>query len=1072
MVFSMEPQMNNKAVAMGDSGLMERIVRLGSILLLAAALVSPADSQAQVNRVTTVKDEKGWRLKVDGENYYIKGVVWGYSPRGQNYTYNLWGETDDFIRKVLDYEMGLMKAAGINTIRTFSMVPPEWIAYIYREHGIMSVVNPLMGRYGYTVDGEWVPFTDYSDPKTREVLIRDMTAIVEQYRNTPGVLMFAFGNESNYGLSWSSFEIENLPEGEQNTAKARYLYSLWNEVIIAGKAVAPDHLFTIVNGDIQYIDLIAELVTDMDLLGSNAYRGPGFTSLWADVEKKLDLPVVFFEFGSDAFNARSFQEDQVSQALILKEQWQEMYNKAWGNGEEGNSIGAFIFEWRDEWWKYLQIENLDVQDTNASWSNQAYLFDWAPGKNNMNEEWFGITALGTRNSEGIYEARPRMAYDVISEVFAMDPYAASKGDINEMFSRMNLEFYALQGDVRQIKAENAEQKKKLQLTGGNIYAEFAFLGTEESVRVNGKDGTDFTDGQMIFVDFAFNPTENIEGQFSLNVLGNVARKQPLMFSYPDRGLPTLIDAPPVVPPGTPPDQVPPTTILEDSERIEIYDFNTKYEGENLDVEAFYHTPRFHWGYEGDFFNLVQEATDIIGIDVWNGKAPKGVEFAGKGKYGGLKLVAGSEIYWGANPQWTFKYDFKFRKTDFTFIHQEEVSRLGEGANATAPTNRVASKTTLFADMDITQKVKLEVGGIISSRERLDDVYDYVDDQGNIKTDQIDFEDMLGLKARITFPILGHDTYFSAHTAGLVGDGGNPIPTFGVTDPTRLPYNGLGNKNEFEAGMRIYTGNWLIYPRFLYRENLIGANPLIEPSIDPDGTLNQGTAPRNRDDDPFAVLGNREARSGEIYFTWDPTGATPFYDWDNEWREDAPFAFNFGGTYTRFPTATDSNLFFLPIAGGNVPFGRGLPAEDVWSLSSRMVFNLGRSRYILNLVRGFDQSTGDPEGGSRKFFDISGKAFLGGKHLVSGYIKKDAWGPYDFQRQFNTTFPEQYQLEYAYLLNGFSSIRSIVDEVFATQIGFRLIYRTLDENSGDDLFLTDTGINDYDFLALIFASYRF
>ena len=71
---------------------------------------------------------------------------------------------------------------------------------------------------------------------------------------------------------------------------------------------------------------------------------------------KLDLPVVFFEFGSDAFNAREFREDQVSQAMILKDQWQEMYNKAAGNGEEGNSIGAFIFEWRDEWWKYVKTE--------------------------------------------------------------------------------------------------------------------------------------------------------------------------------------------------------------------------------------------------------------------------------------------------------------------------------------------------------------------------------------------------------------------------------------------------------------------------------------------------------------------------------------------------------------------------------------------------------------------------------------------------------------------------------------------------------------------------------------------
>jgi beta-galactosidase/beta-glucuronidase len=391
---SQETQLKKRVVAMAKSSFFNRVARIGSLLTVMLVLCAPGVSYAQADTVETYKDANGWKLLVNGQDYYIKGVVWSYSPRGQNYTYNLWGESDDFIRKVLDYEMELMTAAGINTIRSFGMIPPEWVTYIYREHGVMTVVNPLMGRYGYSVDGKWIPFTDYSDPRTREVLKRDMQEYVRQYKDVPGVLMFAFGNESNYGLSWSSFEIENLPEGEQNTAKARYLYSLFNEVMAAGKSIDPNHPFTIVNGDIQYIDLIAELCPDMDLLGSNAYRGTSFTGLWADVKEKLDLPVVFFEFGSDAFNAREFREDQKSQALVLKDQWQEMYNKAYGKGEEGNSLGAFVFEWRDEWWKYLQIENLETQDTNASWSNQAYMFDWAEGENNMNEEWFGITALG------------------------------------------------------------------------------------------------------------------------------------------------------------------------------------------------------------------------------------------------------------------------------------------------------------------------------------------------------------------------------------------------------------------------------------------------------------------------------------------------------------------------------------------------------------------------------------------------------------------------------------------------------------------------------------------------------
>jgi hypothetical protein len=1049
------------------SSILLNMRQAGRLLIMVLALGASLAAHAQADRVTTYKDEQGWKLQVNGEDFYVKGMVWGYSPRGQNYTYNLWGESDDFIRKVLDYDFGLMKAAGVNAIRTFSTIPPEWVTYIYREHGIMTVINPLMGRYGYTVGGKWIPFTDYSDPLTRETLKRDMVEIVRTYKDVPGVLMFAFGNESNYGLSWSSFEIENLPEGEQNAAKARHLYSLFGEVIAAGKAIAPNHPFTIVNGDIQYIDLIAEYLKDMDLLGVNAYRGPSFTDLWSDVEKKLGLPVVFFEFGSDAFNARRFEEDQRSQAMLLKDQWQEMYNKAYGNGEEGNSIGGFVFEWRDEWWKYLQIENLDRQDTNASWSNQAYLFDWAEGKNNMNEEWWGITALGMPNADGVYEVRPRMAYDVLSEVFAMDPYEVDKARINVMFANMDVGLYEIKGDLRQLKADSTERRRMLQFTGGDIRGEFAFRGSEEEIRIDGEDAVEFSSGQMLFLDFAFQPTEQLEGQFSLNILGDVAKKRPLEFTYGDRGLPLTIQTDQLVD-----DEFEERLVtFDDRERVEIYDFSATYRGELFDAEAFYHTPRYHWGYEGDFFGLVREATDISGMDVWNAKAPEGIEFRGKGKLDGLTVLGGREVYWGANPKAVIKYDFEIGKVGLSVIHSEDVARQDEGTQATAATQRQSRQTTLYATTEIYKDVKLELGGIMSATEKVDEVYTRVDNAANIYKDEVATEDTLGIKAKLTFPVFGAETYVSGHYAGLVADGGDPLKTFGVTDPSGLPYSGLGNKQEYEAGMMMHFGDLMVYPRVMYRDNLVHANPFIAPSISPDGTLNPGTAPRNSDDDPFAVLGNREARSAEVFFTWDPTGATPFYDWDNDWREDAKFAFNVGGTYTEFPTPTDAYLFFFEPGGVNAAFGAGLPAEDIWSLSSRMVFNpTQRTRYIFNLTRGFEQSTGNPDGGTRDFFEIHGKALVNRKHLISGYFMKDNWGPYDFYRQFNITYPEQYKIDYAYLLGSPGMLGSQMDEERATRIGIRGILRTTDGNSPGEEYLD--GENDYLFLVVAYFTYRF
>ena len=1036
--------------------------------VLTASLFLSVALAAQVQAadiVTTIKDADGWKLQVNGEDYYVKGVVWSYSPRNQNYTYNLWGESEDFIRKVLDYEFGLMKAAGINTIRSFAMIPPKWITYIYNEHGIRTVINPLMGRYGYSIAGVWTPNVDYSDDLTRATLKKDMLEYVVEYNNTPGLLMFAFGNESNYGLSWSSFEIENLPEGEQNTAKARYLYSLFNEVLVAGKKIAPNYPFTIVNGDIQYIDLIVELMPELELLGVNAYRGKSFTDLWADVDKKLDVPVLFFEFGSDAFNAREFAEDQVSQALMLRDQWKEMYNKSAGNGEEGNSIGGFVFEWRDEWWKYLQTENLDKQDTNASWSNQAYLFDWADGKNNMNEEWFGITALGLPNSDGVYTARPRAAYDVLSAIWHMDPYSYKKSAFNQEIDNFNMDYYALKGEVRMLKSDNTETKKKLQFTGGRANLEMLLKGTEVDITRDGEDGVEFSDGQMIFLDFGFAPTDKLTGQFSLNILGNVADKAPLEFAYGRRGLPIVIETEVPTDIGTTSTAI---VEIDGRQRVEIYDFEANYEGESFDLNAFYHTPRYHWGYEGDFFGIVAENTDLLGMDIWNAKAPQGVEFIGKGKLKGLTIVTGAEIYWGSNPQVLFKYDFDIGKTGFTFIHSEDVARAGDSAAATRATQRQSRRTTFYAATEFTENIKLELGGIMAANEKIGELYDRIGSDGTIILDEIESSDTFGFKAKFTFPLFGAQSYVQAHQAGLVANGGNVLKQFGWRDPSGLPYSGDGNKQEFEAGVIMNFGNFMVLPRVMYRDNLVHANPYIPPESE-GGLLNPGISPRNTDDDPFAVLGNREARSAEIFMTYDPTPATQFYDWDNDYREDARFSFNLGGTYTEFPTFTDAYLFFFEPGKTNASFGQGLPAENVWTVSSRMVFNPNPgAKHIVNLVRGFNQSTGNPEGGTRDYYEIHYKTVLGGNHTIAAYFKKDAWGPYDFQRQFNLVFPEQVMLDYSIRLKG-GIVGSDVDALKSTQVGLRALYRSYDENS---LTYEPELVGDYQWSTLLYFTYSF
>jgi hypothetical protein len=173
---------------------------------------------------------------------------------------------------MIDTDMPMLKAMGVNTIRCFTTIPPKWVEYIYTKYGIYTMVNDLLGRYGVSVNGTWYPQTDYSDYYTRQTLIEQARQTALAYKDCKGVLMYMFGNESNYGLVWSSTEIEDLPVGDQNTVKAAYLYDLLEQAMAVCKEIDPNRPVGIVNGDVGNMELIAKLCPSLDILGVNVYR--------------------------------------------------------------------------------------------------------------------------------------------------------------------------------------------------------------------------------------------------------------------------------------------------------------------------------------------------------------------------------------------------------------------------------------------------------------------------------------------------------------------------------------------------------------------------------------------------------------------------------------------------------------------------------------------------------------------------------------------------------------------------------------------------------------------------------
>ena len=372
---------------------------------------------AQQSKVIVKKENNGFVLEFNGKPFFITGMNWDYYPIGTNYKYNLWQQSASTIKEALDYEMPLLKKMGVNTIRQNAVIPPEWIKYIYENYGIYTVLNHTFGRYGLTLNGKWEANTDYSSPMVRETLLKEVDSMVIKYKNTPGLLMFLLGNENNYGLFWQGAETENIPlENRKSTIAAIHLYKLFNEAAFSMKAVDINYPIAICNGDLMYLDIIAKECKDVDVLGVNIYRGLSFGDAFGKIKTTYNKPVMFTEFGADAFNEITKSEDQKDQATCLVENWKEVYANAAGGGKAENCIGGFTFQFSDGWWKSGQDINLEKHDSTASWSNGGYKYDYQKGANNMNEEWFGICAKGATNQNGVYKLYPRAAYYALKKL--------------------------------------------------------------------------------------------------------------------------------------------------------------------------------------------------------------------------------------------------------------------------------------------------------------------------------------------------------------------------------------------------------------------------------------------------------------------------------------------------------------------------------------------------------------------------------------------------------------------------------------------------------------------------------
>ena len=378
-----------------------------------AAKAKPAADLSKIKRkvgkgkVRLVQYENDdWQLLVDDAPYIIKGITYAPTKTGQspddgslrnwmeedtNKNNKIDAPYDSFVDKnrnniqdegepaVGDFK--LMQSMGVNTIRLYHhplKVNKELLRDMYNTYGIRVIMGDFLGKYAIGSGVAWNPGTDYNNEEQKKKMIESVKQMVNEFKDEPYILFWLLGNENVYGYACNANE---YPEA---------YFKFANEVARIIKSIDPAHPVAICSGDIIFLDKFGKNAPDIDIFGTNAYRGEyGFGAFWRQVKEQCGKPAFITEFGCPAYaEGKNTDESEELQAQYHLGSWEDIQNNTAFSGAEGNAIGGVVFEWMDEWWKAYEHS---LHDTKGLWAGP-----FPDGF--MHEEWLGVVGQGDGKS--------------------------------------------------------------------------------------------------------------------------------------------------------------------------------------------------------------------------------------------------------------------------------------------------------------------------------------------------------------------------------------------------------------------------------------------------------------------------------------------------------------------------------------------------------------------------------------------------------------------------------------------------------------------------------------------------
>ena len=327
---------------------MKKLTLIAFVFLAIFTFIS-CSGELESSKVTV----EGRQILLDGKPYMIKGICYNPVPKGNDQR-NFESLTED---------LGLMKEAGINTIRVYSPIDEEWVLDEMAAAGMKLIVG-----FGYNQDGYF------------DMLTGSFIDYVNTYKNHDAILLWELGNEYNYHPEWFGGDIQNW-------------YDALNDAAELIHQADPEHPVTTAHGELPDAQALSSC-PNINVWGMNVYRWDNPEDIFREWEKVSSLPMYLSEAGADSYmvvdsNGYGQGENERAQADAT----QNILDDIFRNREICSGVAIFAFN--DELWKAGDNNNLNP-------GGSAPFSGGVPYDGAANEEYWGILDID-RNKKEAFE---------------------------------------------------------------------------------------------------------------------------------------------------------------------------------------------------------------------------------------------------------------------------------------------------------------------------------------------------------------------------------------------------------------------------------------------------------------------------------------------------------------------------------------------------------------------------------------------------------------------------------------------------------------------------------------------